>query len=291
MFLFNSTLQNEVKFMEAFGQNVKAYLLGLLFLICTLYLAFVPGQSDFLQICTSFFPAFIIYLFILFSPLGKDNFNLFLGLAILCRFILIFSFPNLSDDIYRFIWDGELIGNGVNPFDLLPEAALQEGYAGIDQNLYDQLNSKEYYTIYPPVCQSIFGISTMISEGIKMPAMIMKAFMFLFEVGSIFLVIKTLTILSLPKSNVFIYALNPLILLEIMGNLHFEGAMVFFLVLCFYFLLKNKILAAALAMALSICSKLLPLMFLPSLLNKLGIKKSVLFMFLQQFALCFFSIP
>jgi hypothetical protein len=34
---------------------------------------------------------------------------------------------------------------------------------------------------------------------------------------------------SLPRTNLLFYWLNPLIIVEIMGNLHFEGVMVFFL--------------------------------------------------------------
>jgi hypothetical protein len=54
-----------------------------------------------------------------------------------------------------------------------------------------------------------------------------------------------------------------------MGNLHFEGAMVFFLLLAYYLLHRNKWAAAAAAMAASVASKLLPLMLLPLLIRRL----------------------
>ncbi len=272
-------------------QNLSAYIVAAIYLIGTMFLAFIPNQNDFVQIAISYFPIFILYCYIIFTPFGENNYTLFFGLAILCRFFLIFSFPNLSDDIYRFIWDGNLIENGLNPFEILPSDALDEGYKGIDPKLYKELNSQEYYTIYPPVCQGIFGLSALLSEGIHLPAIIMKCFMFLFEIGSLVYISKCLAKLSMPKSNVLIYALNPLIILEIMGNLHFEGAMIFFLVLCFFLLLSNKIYAAALAMALSVCSKLLPLMFLPALLKKIGFKKSILFYALTFFFILLLFLP
>ena len=263
--------------MENNRQSLISYVLAGVFFLSICFLAYVPAQNDFKQILPSYLIPFCVYLFFVFTPFGKSNFKLGIALAIICRFVLIFSFPNLSDDIYRFIWDGNLIENGVNPFDLLPMEALNEGYQGIDKELFNELNSKEYFTVYPPVCQGIFGLSSLLSEGISLPAYFMKSLMFLFELGSIFFILQALELCKLPKSNVLIYALNPLIIIEVMGNIHFEGAMIFFLLLCFYLLLKDKLWLAGVSMALSICSKLLPLMFLPSLLNKLGFKKSVAF--------------
>lgn len=103
----------------------------------------------------------------------------------------------------------------------------------------------------------------------------MKAFIFLFECGSIYLIVKLLKHFQLPFRNVLIYALNPLIILEITGNLHFEGAMIFFLLLAIWLLVKQRNTLSAITFAFSIVSKLLPLMFLPFLIKRLGWKKSI----------------
>jgi hypothetical protein len=60
-----------------------------------------------------------------------------------------------------------------------------------------------------------------------------------------------------------------------MGNLHFEGVMIFFLLFSFFLLIKGKNNLSAVAFALSIASKLLPLMFLPFLIHKLGWRRSM----------------
>jgi len=90
-------------------------------------------------------------------------------------------------------------------------------------------------------------------------------------------ILRILEHLALPIKNVLWYALNPLVIIEVMGNLHFEGAMVFFFLMSFYFILQSKYGIAGFAMGLSIASKLLPLMFLPTLLHRIGFKKLLIY--------------
>ena len=75
---------------------------------------------------------------------------------------------------------------------------------------------------------------------------------------------------KIPVRNILLYALNPLVIVELTGNVHFEALLICFLVFTFYFLEKNKILPAALFWALAICSKLLPVMLAPLFLMYLG---------------------
>ena len=91
----------------------------------------------------------------------------------------------------------------------------------------------------------------------------MKLILGLFDVGSIFLIQKILKKNDLPAKNVLLYALNPLIIIELCGNAHFEAAMIFFFLLGIHFWNQQKIGFAAIAIAFSIASKLLPLLFLP----------------------------
>ena len=196
----------------------------------------------------------------------------------LLRFMLIFSFPMLSDDIYRFIWDGRLAINGINPFNFLPSYFIENEISvqGINYELYSQLNSPNYYTVYPPVCQAIFTLACwLFPNSIAGSAFVMKIFMFAFECGSIFLLIKLIEHYRSPFKNVLLYTLNPLVIIEIMGNLHFEGAMIFFLLLSIWLMFKKRMVLSAVAIAFAIASKLLPLLFLPFLVRRLGWKNSI----------------
>ena len=256
---------------------MKLKIVSTILLVSLCYiLGYQLRQEDFYPLIACYGLFFIIYLIVYRQVHELKSIYFFIGLAIVLRFMLLFSMPNLSDDIYRFIWDGRLITQGINPFNQLPSYYLDQGLPNIDTALFENLNSKEYFTIYPPVAQGIFAIACFLfPTSISASTLMMKLFLFGFELGSILLLIALLKHFKLPIKNALLYALNPLIIIELCGNLHFEAAMIFFLLLAYYLLVKQKINLSALAMALSIASKLLPLIFLPLLIRRLGWKQSI----------------
>ncbi len=224
----------------------------------------------------------------------RKTFYFFIAIAILTRLGILFAFPFLSDDVYRFIWDGRLLMAGHNPFEYLPAHYIENDITvpGIDATLFSKLNSPEYFTIYPPVAQATFALAVwLFPTSLYGSAVVMKTLLFLTELGSIFLFIKLLQHFKLPAYNIFWYILNPLIILEICGNLHFEGAMIFFLLGAIYFLVKGKTKTSAVMMALSIASKLLPLMFLPFLIRRLGWQRSLLYFSILGMTLLLLFMP
>jgi hypothetical protein len=215
----------------------------------------------------------------LYQRIEENEILNYIWITVLLRGAVIFSFPNLSDDIYRFIWDGKLISDGIHPFLHTPEEVIQNHLVTnpIYQTLYPLLNSPHYFTVYPPICQMIFAISTkLFPNSIYWSAVSMKMILGLFDIGSIILIQKILTKEQLPKKNILLYALNPLIVIELCGNAHFEAAMIFFFLLGIYFYNQQKVILSGIAFAFSIASKLLPLLFLPffikNLLNEIGFK-------------------
>jgi alpha-1,6-mannosyltransferase len=75
-------------------------------------------------------------LFFLFSMLSAAylliNLNLqfyskrqLLIFTILIYGVCLFSYAPLSSDFYRFIWDGEMLTKGINPYDFLPNEVMQ----------------------------------------------------------------------------------------------------------------------------------------------------------------------
>lgn len=97
------------------------------------------------------------------------------------------------------------------------------------------------------------------------------------EIGSLVLIRKIITLQNLPARNILLYALNPLVILELSGNIHLEAFLILFLLFSLYYMLKKKLYPSAVSFSLAFCSKLIPLIFLPILLTILGWKKSLRF--------------
>jgi len=212
-------------------------------------------------------------------------------IAIAARLILLFSFPNLSNDIYRFVWDGLLMHEGIHPLTYTPTEIINQGLASSElmRELYAAMNSPDYFTIYPPVSQMVFYLTTLPNiVSVSSAALIMKSILLIAELGSFYFIYKLLKTLNLNKGKILIYALNPLIIVEIMGNVHYEGIMLFFLLGSIYFLIRNRFLLAGSFFSISIAAKLLPLMFLPLILTYLYKRRgwSGLRNFISALSLC-----
>lgn len=259
-------------------RNTVAYLLLGLSGIAYVGLSYFTPRTDFTQLLLLYTFVFGVYVYYI-----NLKINLWHGLAaaILFRLLLLFATPALSDDYFRFVWDGRLLAAGFNPYLYLPSWFVAEGapaLPGISETLYRQLNSQLYFSVYPPVAQAVFWLSVKLApESLHGSIIAMRAILLLAEVGSILLLLRLLRKMALPEKNVLFYALNPLVILEITGNLHFEGLMIFFLLAALLFLYYNRLVWAGVMFGLAVSVKLLPLLFLPVVLRKLGWRRFILF--------------
>lgn len=195
------------------------------------------------------------------------------------RISLLLTIPNLSDDLYRYLWDGILNNQQVNPFTYLPSywMELTERPDFIHSELYKQMNSANYFTIYPPICQAWFSFGALGYGlgGIQMGAVFMRLVAILCEAGTIFFIYKTLKLLKKDTQLLKLYLFNPLLIIELTANIHPESLMLFGMSGAVYFLLKKKYTISTLFMIWAVNAKLLPLMFLPLLFNLIGWKESL----------------
>lgn len=208
--------------------------------------------------------------------------NFYLLSGGLLRLAPLFSMPLLSDDYFRFVWDGRLLAAGVNPFLKTPREFLADPERmqelGLGQELLEGMNSPDFFTIYPPVLQGIFVFASYLSPGSTYGAVvIMKLFIFAGEMGSILLIGKLLRAWKLPLYWLGFYTWNPLVIIELVGNVHFEGLMIFFLLLMIYLIQRKKTWLSIIPFGLAICTKLLPLMLAPLLIRRLGWGRAIVY--------------
>ncbi len=229
------------------------------------WVGYRADRSDFASLIGAFTGLWVAY--VVLMALGRRGtlpYRQLVGLGVLLRVLLLFSLPTLSDDVYRFLWDGHLLAQGIHPFAFTPQQALQQGLVTGEfaLELFERLNSPQYYTVYPPVCQGVFALAALIfptdmSGGIWG----VKLFLLTMELAALW----SLWRLPAGPKAAAVYALNPLVLVEVMGNAHFEGAVVAFLLVGWLLLRRQRCLSGALFWALAIATKLLPLLFLPVL--------------------------
>lgn len=257
------------------------YPLTIVSFLLYLYMGYLVERYQSFQLISGYIILFILFLGLWYFTRTAKQVRWLILFGILLRLVLIFVFPALSDDIYRFVWDGRLLNNDIHPFSHVPSYYMQPGspdVPGITSALYELLNSSHYFTIYPPVAQFFFSLSTAIfPNSVHGSAIVMRAFIIIAECGSLWLITRILFHYKLPAKNALLYALNPLIILELTGNLHFEAFMIFFLLTGIYFFLTRKPMMSALTFSFAIASKLIPLMLLPVFFKRLPVKKLLIF--------------
>jgi len=290
--------------MNSFFRNHKIPLL-LVLAACLFYASFSYDlvRSDFIKLITLYTGLFFISWKLL--QLEKNNFWFLAGAALLFRLIFIAALPNLSQDFYRFIWDGRMIVEGWNPYLYLPGNLIKEGTAPISQAIelfagMGELNAGNY-TNYPPLNQLIFAIAGLFAgKSILGSVIVLRFIIIAADLGTLYFGKKLLENLNLPVNRIYWYILNPFVIIELTGNLHFEGVMLFFLIWSLYLLHKKKWILSAVVFAASVSLKLVPLLFLPLLLryftaensqNRLNFWKLILYYLIVGMVVVFSFLP
>jgi hypothetical protein len=193
--------------------------------------------------------------------------------AVLLRLTLFVSWPSLSDDFYRFVWDGRLWAQGLHPFSFLPSHVLTQNLPGLDPALFEKLNSPGYYTIYPPVPQFLFWLSARLSpQSLFGSVLILRTAVVACEIFTMLLLTRLLAKAQMPPKAIYLYAFNPLVILELTGNVHMEGLSVCLMVATVYFVASSKPVQSGLAMALAVGTKLVPVLAGVAFLRFLGVR-------------------
>ena len=254
------------------GKFLKLHKFSLLLLITGLFFyasfAFDLAREDFIKLLSLYTALFFLSWKLI--QLEKVNFWFLALMALMFRFVFIAAVPNLSQDFYRFIWDGRLLLEGLNPYIYLPDDLITRSNVPIAGavELYNGMGSLSAgnYTNYPPLNQLIFALSALLAgKNILGSVIVMRLVVIAADIGVLYFGKKLLESVGLPGYRIFWYILNPLVIIEITGNLHFEGVMVFFLVLSIYLIHTQRWILSAVAMAASVLLKLIPLIFLPFL--------------------------
>lgn len=167
---------------------------------------------------------------------------LILTVAVAARVVVVITHePSLSDDIWRYVFDGGNLAAGIDPYSVLPQDVLAgdpfvENWPG-EYAIAARVNNDEMYTIYLPASQIVFLIAARVSETPALdtgnPLASARVFRGVFAGADVLIIILLLTGLCAAGRNPWwaaLYAWHPLPLAEFAGSGHQDVIGIMFLV-------------------------------------------------------------
>lgn len=195
-----------------------------------------------------------------------------LWLGVVVRASLFFVTPELSQDFYRYIWDGHLLHLGVNPYQYTPNEWIQQFESTRMPHAQTLLNemgelSANNHSNYPPLHQGVFYLATIFGDRLMYGIVGLRAFVLLGDVLVCYFGIKILNLMNLPKKRILWYVLNPLVVLELTASLHLEGLMLGLLLMGLHGFFHARAGKSIWGIGSAISLKLLPVLTLPIIIR------------------------
>jgi alpha-1,6-mannosyltransferase len=191
---------------------------------------------------------------------GRGAFALILATAMLLRIGALAAPVFLSDDIYRYIWDGRVQAAGINPYRWVPTDAHLEPLR--DAAIFPNVNRNNYApTIYPPVAQMFFFLATRFGESV----LVMKLALVAVEAVGIWALLQVLRGVGAPRENILFYAWHPLPVWEIAGSGHADAVMVALVAVALAAAVRCRRAFSGAVLAAATLVKFFPLALVPAL--------------------------
>jgi hypothetical protein len=182
--------------------------------------------------------------------------------ALAVRLPLLFVEPAYSDDLFRYMWEGRVQRAGFNPYAIPPDAPALAFLDG--DGLSQRVNHPHLAAIYPPFAQMTFALGALM--GADGSARAFKASL----VGWEFLAMGAMALWLKRRrrgpKGLLLYALNPLVVVEVAGNGHYDFLVAGAMALFFWALLTGRGARAGICLGLAIATKFLPVVLAPFLL-------------------------
>jgi hypothetical protein len=242
--------------MSRFGRNAlwPAVLSQLLLVGCLAAMARVPVAPS--LIAAGFAICFVPYAFILWAAPSRLDPRASKRLALialgLCGASLLGAPPTLSDDVYRYLWEGRVWAEGYSPYALSPQSVA---LAPLRDEIWARVNHRNLASIYPPIAQALFALFHFLGGQIFWP----KLLALLTQVAATLISTRACDDVRAP----LMLGLNPLLLAEgpLAGHLDLLVGVALWMSL--WALGKNAIVRAAWATLAAIGLKLVGLVTLP----------------------------
>lgn len=183
------------------------------------------------------------------------------GVALAARLVLIPTPPLLSEDLYRYLWDGRLVSHGVNPFSRPP---ADPSLARFQDDLLLRLNHADVPTIYPPAAQLFFGAVA----RIELSPRAFKSALLPVEIALWIALASLLRRRGLRVERILLLAWNPLVIIESYGSGHIDLLAAAFLTIALALFEAKRMASAGAIFAIAALTKYTPLLIAPYFLRR-----------------------
>lgn len=194
----------------------------------------------------------------LLAVAASPNVLAILAVGAILRVLVLPLEPSLSDDVYRYIWDGNVVVEGFNPYLLAPEDPVLEPLQG---ELWERLPHKDVPTVYPVVAEGMFALAARLPASLW----VWKILLASVDLLTCGLLIFLLSRREVPLSRSVWYVWNPLVTIEVAGMGHVDGLGVAAVMLTMVLLQARprRLLLGAMTAAAAILIKIVPILALP----------------------------
>lgn len=230
-----------------------------------------PVGKHLLLFSLLYFASFIL-LYLLYRTFPDEwsvggQLSLILCAAILCR-CFFFEFP-ASYDVNRYIWEGYLVNQDINPYLHAPGDPVLNP---LRIDIWHDINHKDASACYPPMMLLFFSVMSAISRS----PLFFKSVILVFDIAVIPLMALLLRSRNINLKYLIIYALNPLVLVFIAGEGHLDAIQVFFICLSLYMFRVKKDGWGFLSLGCAVMSKYYAFILIPFFISRKNWKKSIL---------------
>ena len=217
---------------------------------------------------------------------------LVLAAAILFRITVWPLYPALSDDVYRYRWEGKLQVAGGDPYQVRP---IDPRWASVRDATFPKVGSKDFKSAYGPLVEQLQRIIYLMLQRFT-PNPFVQVFWYklpaaLCDLGIIGVLVLLLRQYRMPSNLVLIYAWSPLPLIEFWGTGHNDAIAIFFVTLALLMAARNRWIWSFASLSLAVAAKIWPILLFPAfILSRAGGKPRwyqwlVLFPILGLFAI------
>jgi Glycosyltransferase family 87 len=186
------------------------------------------------------------------------------GILLLALLVRLALAPHPVDsDANRYLWEGRLIREGYHPYS---HVASAPEWVDLRDAYWAGMNQKDLRTIYPPAAEWAFAA---VGALWYHPAAL-KAVFIVFDLGSIALLLATLSARSQPLRLADLYAFNPVPLIGFAAEGHFDAMLIFFVLLALTLHGRRYTAWSWIALGLAVQTKLVAVLLTPLFLRRGG---------------------